>query len=74
VLLEYLQEDHVLQRPDNVIDFWQRRIDWLAAHLEIVCFHFAVSLRYDARDTAHPTHAEVDLSRARLDAYPMKYV
>ncbi len=31
--LEYEHEDHVLQQPLNVIDFWNRRIAWLARHL-----------------------------------------
>jgi dipeptidyl aminopeptidase/acylaminoacyl peptidase len=32
-LLEYDHEDHVLQQPVNVIDFWKRRLDWLDRYL-----------------------------------------
>jgi dipeptidyl aminopeptidase/acylaminoacyl peptidase len=31
--LEYGTEDHVVQQPANVIDFWQRRIDWMQRFL-----------------------------------------
>ena len=31
--LEYEHEDHVLQQPVNVIDFWNRRIAWLERYL-----------------------------------------
>jgi dipeptidyl aminopeptidase/acylaminoacyl peptidase len=31
--LEYENEDHVLQQPANVIDFWNRRIPWLDRYL-----------------------------------------
>jgi dipeptidyl aminopeptidase/acylaminoacyl peptidase len=32
-LLEYDTEDHVVQQPVNVIDFWNRRIEWLGRYL-----------------------------------------
>ncbi len=32
-LLEYEHENHVLQQPVNVIDFWNRRIAWLDRYL-----------------------------------------
>jgi dipeptidyl aminopeptidase/acylaminoacyl peptidase len=31
--LEYDYEEHVVQRPVNVIDFWNRRIDWVNRYL-----------------------------------------
>lgn len=31
----YRNEDHVITRDANVIDFWQRRLDFLARHLEL---------------------------------------
>jgi dipeptidyl aminopeptidase/acylaminoacyl peptidase len=31
--LEYENEDHVLQQPVNVIDFWNRRVAWLDRYL-----------------------------------------
>ena len=33
--LEYDQEEHVVQQPVNVIDFWNRRIDWVSRYLEV---------------------------------------
>ncbi len=33
--LEYDHEEHVLQQPANVIDFWNRRIDWVRRYLQI---------------------------------------
>ena len=32
--LEYEHEEHVLQQPANVIDFWNRRIAWLQRYLK----------------------------------------
>ncbi len=32
--LEYEHEEHVLQQPVNVIDFWNRRIAWVDEHLK----------------------------------------
>ncbi|MGH9712836.1 MAG: prolyl oligopeptidase family serine peptidase [Candidatus Acidiferrales bacterium] len=32
--LEYDHEEHVLQQPVNVIDFWNRRIAWVDKHLK----------------------------------------
>ena len=32
--LEYDHEEHVLQQPANVIDFWNRRIDWVNRFLQ----------------------------------------
>ena len=32
--LVYEHEGHVLQQPANVIDFWNRRIEWLERHLK----------------------------------------
>jgi dipeptidyl aminopeptidase/acylaminoacyl peptidase len=31
--LEYNHEEHVVQQPVNVIDFWNRRIDWVDRYL-----------------------------------------
>lgn len=33
---QYEGEDHVISRKANVIDFWQRRLDFLAEHLDLV--------------------------------------
>jgi dipeptidyl aminopeptidase/acylaminoacyl peptidase len=33
--LEYDHEEHVVQQPANVIDFWNRRIDWVSRYLEV---------------------------------------
>jgi dipeptidyl aminopeptidase/acylaminoacyl peptidase len=33
--LEYDHEEHVVQQPVNVIDFWNRRIDWVSRYLEV---------------------------------------
>jgi dipeptidyl aminopeptidase/acylaminoacyl peptidase len=33
--LEYDHEGHVVQQPANVIDFWNRRIEWLNRYLEV---------------------------------------
>ena len=33
--LEYENEDHVVQQPVNVIDFWNRRIAWLDRYLGV---------------------------------------
>jgi len=33
-LLEYDHEEHVVQQPVNVIDFWNRRIEWLQRYLK----------------------------------------
>lgn len=32
---EYPREGHVLQIPSNVVDFWNRRLEFLAAHLNL---------------------------------------
>jgi dipeptidyl aminopeptidase/acylaminoacyl peptidase len=32
-LLEYDHEDHVIQQPVNLIDFWNRRLAWLDKYL-----------------------------------------
>jgi dipeptidyl aminopeptidase/acylaminoacyl peptidase len=34
-LIEYEHEDHVVQRPANVIDLWERRIEWLGRYLGV---------------------------------------
>jgi dipeptidyl aminopeptidase/acylaminoacyl peptidase len=31
----YENEDHVIERPENVIDFWQRRLEFLDQHLGV---------------------------------------
>ena len=33
--IEYEHEDHVVQKPTNVIDLWERRIEWLARYREV---------------------------------------
>jgi dipeptidyl aminopeptidase/acylaminoacyl peptidase len=33
-LLEYENEEHVVQQPVNVVDFWNRRIEWLQRYLK----------------------------------------
>jgi dipeptidyl aminopeptidase/acylaminoacyl peptidase len=33
-LVEYENEEHVVQQPVNVVDFWNRRIEWLQRYLK----------------------------------------
>jgi dipeptidyl aminopeptidase/acylaminoacyl peptidase len=43
--LEYEHEEHVLQQPVNVIDFWNRRTEWVSSH-------FDAATRPDAKTAA----------------------